>query len=281
MTFQTESENDRTAQKACIGAAVGRVATLAAFYTNRSVLENKRAAFFRVTFQTRLLIRQGLIYHAGPGTHPPRRGGGSMRVVAIGAVHEAFVHPMLEGHGKLAPHGGVAPVAQVSLGLCEEKLGGGRLMDRMATGAGDVIESVDRTADIRSRQGLTMTAKTSFQGLLCRENREGGDRRLAWRLHVGRTRPVASFTACVPGRLLPGSNALEVGVLIEFGPHVRMATLADRAANKASRWQIGGGSECPRHQKQQAGAEEFSHYTTIRYRLPLHDQLTHELLEPT
>ena len=93
-----------------------------------------------------------------------------MRVVAIRAVHKAFIHPMFRRHGELAPHRGVAPVAQVGLALCQEELGGRCFVDRMATSARDVTQGVDRTADICSRQGLTMTSKAPVQGLLGREH---------------------------------------------------------------------------------------------------------------
>ena len=98
MAFQAKGEHHGPAQESRIGGPVGRMAAFAALNPDRGVLEYERPAFFGVAFQAGFFIRRGLIHHAGTRRHAPSGRRGSVRVVAIGAVHESFVHPVLERH---------------------------------------------------------------------------------------------------------------------------------------------------------------------------------------
>lgn len=95
MAFQTNRERSRAPQQAGVHRPVWIVADFTTIHANRRVLENKRAAFVGMTFQAWFLVRQGLIDHSRPQTRAPGGGKGAVRIVAIRALHEAFVDAML------------------------------------------------------------------------------------------------------------------------------------------------------------------------------------------
>lgn len=69
---------------------------------------------------------------------------GAVHVVAIAALHEAFIHAMVEGHFELSFLLEMAGVAELGLGLYEQKLRFLRMVRRMAGDATDVILGMDR-----------------------------------------------------------------------------------------------------------------------------------------
>jgi hypothetical protein len=68
------------------------------------MLEHERSALIRVALQARLLIAERLIHHARPVAHSPGGRIRTVRIVAVGTLHETLVHSMLEGHRKLRSH---------------------------------------------------------------------------------------------------------------------------------------------------------------------------------
>src|SRR5689334_23359361 len=113
------------------------MAGFAALHAHRRVLENKRSALVGVTLEAGFLIGGHLIDHPGTLAHAPGRGESPMRIVAIRALHEALVDAMLSRHLKLRANSGVAAVAELALLFGQQELGSRRVMDRVATGAGD------------------------------------------------------------------------------------------------------------------------------------------------
>ena len=93
------------------------VTSHAAIHAHRCVFEDERTAFIGVAVHAGLFVGLGVFYMAGTGSVGPGGLKGSMRVVAIGAVHEAFVHAMLEGHRKLGSNIQVAAGAKRGLGF--------------------------------------------------------------------------------------------------------------------------------------------------------------------
>ena len=91
-----------------------------------------------------------------------------MRVVTIAATHESFVHPMFEGHRKVASHVPMAAVAEFRFGFREEEPWRARLVNGMALCARYIVQCVLRVADIRARQRVLMTPETGIGGLLRR-----------------------------------------------------------------------------------------------------------------
>lgn len=163
----------------------------------------------------------------------------------------------------------MATVADIRLRLCEKKLGRSRFVDGMAAGAGDVVDGMNGSADVRPGQRLAMAAEAFFQGLLRRQNREGGDGSLAGGFDVNRTGAVTALAAGVFGRLVPGGDALKVRVLVKLRPDIGMAAFANVAAyeRRLGRVVRRGGCERDRQEKQQAYRKASSHYTTIMDRL--------------
>ena len=75
-----------------------------------------------------------------------------MRVVAIGALDQSLIHAMLERHGELGPHVRVAAVTKLGLILGQQIFGRGRMMVRMAIGAGDIVQSMLGAPDVGARE---------------------------------------------------------------------------------------------------------------------------------
>ena len=92
-------------QQHAIGAAVRSVAGGTAFYLQRRMLVDKRATLFGVAAHASLVIR---FLQAGVIER-------SVRIVAVGALHQAFGHAMMHGQGKLRLHRAVTTEAQLRL----------------------------------------------------------------------------------------------------------------------------------------------------------------------
>src|SRR6266849_532904 len=96
------------------------------------MLEYERAALVTVTIQARLFVSQGLRDHRWAKSRVPSGSKRAVRIVAIGALHEPFVHTVLERHGKLRPYRGVTLVTKFALIARQQKLGDGRLVNGVA-----------------------------------------------------------------------------------------------------------------------------------------------------
>jgi len=97
-------------QELAIHASVRGVARSAAFYFHGRVFEDKGSAFFRVAVS------------AGFGSVLAERceSGASVRVVAIGAFHQAFRQAVMGRQRELRLNVAVASKAQLRLGLLQE-----------------------------------------------------------------------------------------------------------------------------------------------------------------
>ena len=73
---------------------------------------------------------------------------------------------MLEGHGKLSSHLGVATVAELSLPFRQQSFGSLRFVNRMARGADHISGGVARPLDIGAAKSLIVTRETSVEDLL-------------------------------------------------------------------------------------------------------------------
>lgn len=77
-----------------------------------------------------------------------------------------------------------------------------------------------------------MAAQTRIENLFRRQQRERLDRRLsAMGLHVSPSRAVATFAARILGSFFRRSDAPEMGILVEFQPHIGMAGFTRRASH--------------------------------------------------
>ena len=71
-----------------------------------------------------------------------------MGIVAIGTLHDAFVHAVLEGHRELGSYRSMAIPAKIDLFLGQEKLGRRGFMDAVATRTHHVSLSVLGASDV-------------------------------------------------------------------------------------------------------------------------------------
>ena len=121
MTLQTHGKHNRTPQQARVCRPVWKMASLAAIHSNGFVFIEEGPALFGVALQAGLFVREGLVHKAGARGHTPGGGEGSVRIVAVRAIHKPFVNAMLERHGELSADFGVTAVAEVGLFFCQQE----------------------------------------------------------------------------------------------------------------------------------------------------------------
>ncbi len=168
MALQAERKYRRPFQQPRVGGAVRNMTRLTAIDPQSEMLECERAPLAGVAFQTGFLVDETLVHLPRPRSHTPCRSERSMRIVAVRALHESFVHPMLGRHRELSSDIGMTPVAKLRLGFREKKLRCRGLMNRMATGAGHFARRMRRAADVGARNLLRMTRQARVQRLLRR-----------------------------------------------------------------------------------------------------------------
>ena len=175
-----------------------------------------------------------------------------MRVVAIGADHEAFVDAMLESQGELRAHIVVATVAQVDLARRKEEFRHGRFVDRVAVCADDITECMRRAADIGAADGLGVASQACVENIVGRKLGERDDGGLAAACpDMLQSGAVAAFAAGVFRLGFTRRDALEVWIAVEILPNVGMAGAANLAANV-----IGGEGQRRREaQREHPGAQ--------------------------
>lgn len=123
MALQAYGEHHGAPQQPGVCRSVRRMAGLAAIHSHGRVLEEKGPAVLSVAFEAGLLVRRGVFYHPRPRSHSPGRRGRAVRIVAICALDNAFIHSMLEGHVELRAHGSMAVVTEIRLCFGEQELG--------------------------------------------------------------------------------------------------------------------------------------------------------------
>src|SRR6185437_16188475 len=100
-------------------------------------------------------------------------------------------------------------------------------------------------------QGLGMAAEASIENLFRRQRGERNDGRFtAMRRDMSLAWTVATLASGVGRLFLSRSNALEMGVLVEREPDVRMASLTDHASNETV-LRISGNSRAEKCQGQE------------------------------
>ena len=158
-----------------------------------------------------------------------------MRIVAIRASHEAFIHAVFEGHGELRSYIGVAGVAEFRLSFCQQCFWRRCLVDRMAGCADNVGRGVRRSLDVGAAQRLAMASEAGVQNFLRLQHRERLDRRLAAAsLNMFLPGPVAGFAALCRRRQLCVHETLAMRILEERGGYVRMTRSADLASDESA-----------------------------------------------
>lgn len=175
---------------------MGSVAATAAIDTKGGVFKEKGAALVGVALDAGLLIGLGVLLEAGALAHAPGGGGGAVGVVAVGALHGAFVDTVFEGHGELRLDVGVAAITEVFLRLGQEMFGGSGLMNGVAVGADDIGLGVGAVADVVAGPVFAVAGEAVIECFARGESREGDDEIFfAAGADVGTAGTVAAFAA--------------------------------------------------------------------------------------
>src|SRR5579864_967282 len=131
VTLQAELPPFAPHQKHAIGAAVGIVTSRTTFHLHRSMLVNVRAALLLMTVHAALKI--------GPiQTGPIPR---TVWIMAVGALHQAFGHPMVNWQRKLRLDSSVAVETQRRF----------RLLQQAAVQPADLIRELRHLIEVRLR----------------------------------------------------------------------------------------------------------------------------------
>jgi hypothetical protein len=107
------------------------MAGFASFRLDRRVLEYERALLVRVAGVADFILSRRSAQLVS--------SDGAMRIVAIGALNEPFIHPMMEWHGELRLLLQMARIAKFRLGFRQQKIRFFAVVWRMARRAGNLI----------------------------------------------------------------------------------------------------------------------------------------------
>ena len=130
---------------------VRRVAAHAAFALHRRMLEHKRSARFGVALRADRILVSRRLEVVGPKC--------PMRVMAIAALHQAFIHLVMEGHVECRLHVGMALEAKLRLRRLQELRLGVAGMHTVAAGAAYAGFGVGRALEVRMRPRMAAQAR--------------------------------------------------------------------------------------------------------------------------
>ncbi len=236
VAFETKRKDLRTFEQAGVHAAVRKVATATTVDTNGSMLKNEGAALVDVAFETGLFILQAVRHHAWPRAHLPGWSIRAMRIVAIRALHEAFIDAMLNGHRKLRPHIGMAAIAEVGLWLGQKLFGRGSLVDRMAVGTDYVGGGVRTAANVCPTKLLRMARQAIVEYLFRSQARKSDNFRLvSLRLCMSFAGAVTTFATLLFELYLLVNKRFSMRIAVKSRPDVRVTGTADGVARISRR----------------------------------------------
>lgn len=173
-----------------VGRAVGHMAGGATLSFYRRVFENKGPVLVDVALEANRILAGGRAHLLG--------GNGSVRIVAIAALHEPFVHAVMKRHIELRLLLQVAGVAKLGLCFHEQKFLGLCMMRRVTGDAAHVILAVQRVDRIHVLGTAGMAGETAFVDLFGGMIGEDEDFRfVASAGNVGGTGTVTSFASLV------------------------------------------------------------------------------------
>lgn len=175
VAFEAKGEDLGAAQEAGVETAMGEMAGGAAIDADGGVFKGEGAALVDVALEAGLFVLEARGDHAGTGGHAPGGGVGAVGIMAVGALHEAFVDAVFDGLGELGLDVGVALVAELGLGFGEELAGRGGLVDGMTGGAGDVGGGVGGAADVGAGELFGVAGEAVVEGGAGGELGEGDD----------------------------------------------------------------------------------------------------------
>ena len=98
-----------------------------------------------------------------------------MRIVAIRAVHKAFVDPVLVRQLEITAHIRMTAVTELSFRLGEKIFGRGRLVNGMTVVAGYAVHRVRGSANVAARQAFGMATQAHIHAVGGRQLGKGLD----------------------------------------------------------------------------------------------------------
>src|ERR1700742_4694847 len=178
VAFEAESEYDRPGEQFGVCRTVRHVARFAPFHSNARMFKYERSALVRMAFQTGLFVVECGPERCRTAAHARRGRRRSMRIVAIAALHHAFIDAMLRRHFKLGALRRVTRITEFGLWLGEKGSGGRRLVNGMTVGADYIGLGMRRPPDIGARNIFRMTGEARFEDRCGAEYGKGLDGRL-------------------------------------------------------------------------------------------------------
>src|SRR5690242_20326562 len=131
MAFQAYQVHLRPLQESRVGGPVRHVARRASFYLHGFMLVHEGSRLVRVALEAHQVLR--------PCRPQLSRLEPAMLVMAVGALHQSFVHSMMEGPVELLLLIQVATVTKCRLLLLQQKLALFCMVRVVAIGAADTI----------------------------------------------------------------------------------------------------------------------------------------------
>jgi len=157
VALQAQQVHVAQLQHVRIRSAVHQVAGLAAVNLHGRVFVHKRPLLIRVAGEADLILRRGSSHLFGPHR--------AMRVVAVGALHQALVHAVVERHIELRLLRQMARIAKLGLGLHQQEIGVFTVVRRMAGDATDLVPrvlGVERVHVLRAARMTAQAARVNF-----------------------------------------------------------------------------------------------------------------------
>jgi glycine/D-amino acid oxidase-like deaminating enzyme len=127
VAFQAERRYRRAIEHLGIVGAVGLVATLASAQIDCRMFEDERTLFLAMALEADFLARERLADLLGIDA--------AVRLMAIGALHGVFLHPVMEWFGKLGSLKSVAAHAKIAGTILERTRQRSGLMNAVAVSA--------------------------------------------------------------------------------------------------------------------------------------------------
>lgn len=159
-----------------------------------------------------------------------------MRIVAIRALHEAFIDAMLNRHRKLRPHIGMAAITEVGLWLRQKLFGSGSPVYRMAVGTDYVGGGVRTAANVCPAKLLRMARQAVVEYLLRGQVRKSDNFRfVALRLRMSFAGAVTTFATLLFELYLLVHQRFSMCIAVKGRPDVRVTGTADGVARISRR----------------------------------------------
>jgi hypothetical protein len=220
VALQAQQVDVAQLQHVRIWSAVHQMAGLAPINLYRLMLEYKRSLLVRVAREANRVLSGRSPHLMGPD--------GAVRIVAIGALDEAFIYSMVERHIELSFLRKMARVAKLGLSFHQQEFFCFCMMWRMAGNAADVVLRMHRIDGIHVFGATGVARQAAGVDLLRRvvlKNKNLGDIPAA--SDVRRSGPVAALASLVRRTAFRIERGLPMRTLLPSVVNVLVAGLAD------------------------------------------------------